>query len=151
MKKTIFTLAIATIMAGTMITGCELTNKKAEKVPNKTQKSLNDVDAAQTGEGLLTMDSISEYQKFKNESEAKILAFENSIADFKIKIENGKKETKVEYEKKLALLEAKNNEMKKKLNDYKDDGEGHWSQFKSVFNQDMVELGKAFNQLSENI
>ena len=150
MKKTIFNLAVAAIITGILITSCELTNKKAEKAPDKMQKTLND-DESQLKEGRSTGDSISEYQKFKNESDEKILSFENTIAECKMKIENGKKETKVEYEKKLALLEAKNNDMKKKLNDYKDDGEGQWSQFKSVFNQDMDELGKSFSELTKKI
>ncbi|MCB2222151.1 MAG: hypothetical protein KQI35_17340 [Bacteroidetes bacterium] len=150
MKKTIFILAIATIVAGTLITSCELTNKKAEKAPDKMQNTLND-DELQLEEGRLTGDSISEYQKFKIESEEKILAFENTIADFKIKIENGKKETKAEYEKKLASLEQKNNELKKKLEDYKEDGKDNWAQFKSVFNQDMDELSKSFNELTKKI
>ncbi len=150
MKKTIFSLAIATIVAGTMITGCQSTTEKTENSNNQMQKSMNDDDGSQMESSTMTKDSITDYQKFKKESEEKISALEKSIAEFKVKISTAKKDTKAEYEKKLASLEQKNNELKKKLEDYKDDGQDNWSKFKSEFNHDMDELGKAFKDLTVN-
>ncbi len=150
MKKTIFSLAIATLMAGTMITGCQSTTDKTENSSDQMQKSMSDDEGSKMEPGMMTKDSITDYQKFKKESEEKINAFEKSIAEFKVKIATAKKETKIEYEKKLASLEQKNNELKKNLEDYKDDGQDNWSKFKSEFNHDMDELGKAFKDLTVN-
>jgi len=49
-------------------------------------------------------------------------------------------------------LKNKNNKLKEKLADYKDDGQDAWIDFKNEFNHDMDELGKAFKDLTvENI
>jgi predicted RNase H-like nuclease (RuvC/YqgF family) len=149
MKKTIFTLAITMIIAGTIFTGCELTTKKTENTPDQMQKSTNDDEGSQhMGTTMMAKDSISEYQQFKKESEEKIDDFEKSIAEFKTKIANAKAETKAEYEKKLTSLEQKDNALKKKLEEYKEDGQDNWSKFKSEFSHDMDELGIAIKDLT---
>ncbi|HHT02809.1 MAG TPA: hypothetical protein GX005_00630 [Bacteroidales bacterium] len=71
-----------------------------------------------------------------------------TIADFKLKIANERTEVKAKNEKKLAELEAKNNEMEKTLSDYKEEGENKWIEFKIEFNRDLDEIGKAFSNLS---
>ena len=38
--------------------------------------------------------------------------------------------------------------MKKRLEEYKDEGQEKWTSFKSEFNHDMDELGKAFKDLT---
>jgi hypothetical protein len=38
--------------------------------------------------------------------------------------------------------------LKKRLNDTRDDGQNKWIPFKSKFNYDMDELGKAFRDLA---
>jgi len=89
-------------------------------------------------------------QQFKNESEAIISANEKNIAELKIKIAKEKKENKASYEKKLAELEQKNSDLRKKLNEYKAEGEDDWNIFKAEFSHDMDELGKAFKDLTVN-
>ncbi len=150
MKKTIFTLAMTILIAGTILTGCQSATEKTENSTDQMQKSMNDDEGSQMGSGMMGQDSNTDYQKFKIESEKKISAFEKNIADFKIKIKTAKKESKAEYEKNLASLEQKNNELKKKLEEYKEDGQDNWSKFKSEFNHDMDELGKAFKDLTVN-
>jgi septal ring factor EnvC (AmiA/AmiB activator) len=77
---------------------------------------------------------------------------EKNIAEFKARIAKEKKENRADYEKKLIELENKNSDLKKKLADYKDDGQDKWISFKAEFNRDIDELGKAFKDLTvENI
>lgn len=71
-----------------------------------------------------------------------------TIADFKLKIANERKEVKAKNEQKLAELEARNNQMEKTLLDYKEEGENKWVDFKIKFNRDLDDLGKAFSNLS---
>lgn len=65
-----------------------------------------------------------------------------------VKIISGEKETQDEYSKQLAPLEQKNKEMKKKLEDYKEDGKNNGSQFRNEFNHAMAELVKAIEDLT---
>ena len=145
MKMKIFTLAIATIIAGTLFTACKSSTDKIDNAKeNVKDAEVKMVEAKQELNNAIN-DSV---QQFKKESEEKISAFEKSITNLKIKLATGKEESKAEYEKKLASLEQKNNEMKKKLEDYKDNGQGKWSKFKSEFNHDMDELGNALRDLT---
>ncbi|MFN0047523.1 MAG: hypothetical protein ACKVOU_00200 [Cytophagales bacterium] len=38
--------------------------------------------------------------------------------------------------------------MKKKMDDYKEDGKENWEKFKTEFNHDMDEIGNAFKDLT---
>jgi uncharacterized protein YlxW (UPF0749 family) len=138
MKKTIFTIAITMLMAGTMLTSCHSSAKKVEDAQDKVADANQELNQT-------IKDSI---QQFKKESEEKISANEKSYADFKARIANEKKENKAKYEKKLAELDQKNSDMKKKLDDYKAEGKENWEKFKVEFNHDMDELGKAFKDLT---
>ncbi len=100
----------------------------------------------------IRLDTISNYEQFKIEAEKIIIAQEKNITEFKARMASEKKEINADYDKKLVELENKNNDLKKKLADYKDDGQDKWISFKNEFNHDMDELGKAFKDLTvENI
>jgi uncharacterized protein (DUF3084 family) len=142
MKKTILTLAIIVFMAGTISTsfGRE-PDKKSEKAREDLKEAKKDLKEAQK-------DSVTEYQKFKKETEVKIASYDKSIADFKVKIAKQKKVNKAKYEKNLAVLEQKNSDLKKKLADYKEEGQDKWISFKKEFNHDMNELGKSLKDFT---
>ena len=48
----------------------------------------------------------------------------------------------------MAEFEQKNNDMKRKLEDYKEEGIEQWNSFKSEFKKDLDELGKALKNLT---
>ena len=104
-------------MAGIMLNSCQ-SSKKIESARDNLQDARENVVEANNELSLALNDSI---QQFKKESKEKISSYEKTIAEFKIKIANAKKENKAQYEKKLAWLEQKNSDMKKKLEDYKDE------------------------------
>ena len=136
MKKTILSLAIITFMAGTI----SITN--GQKPDKKSVEARENLKEAQK-------DSISEYQKFKKESEIKIKDNEQSITDLKVKHSKMTAKDNANYQEKVSALEAKNNNLKKKLTDYNKDGEqDKWTSFKNEFNHDMNELGKALKDFT---
>lgn len=75
-------------------------------------------------------------------------ANEKSIAEFRTQITKEKKEIKATYEKSLAELEQKNDMLKEKLNDFKDDETDNWNSFKTEFSGDMNDLGTALKNFS---
>jgi hypothetical protein len=141
-KKNYF-LAVIILIAGTMITGCNSTDNKIENAENKLQAANDNVSAAKQDLNNAIKDSLTEYQKFKQESNEKIAAFDNSISELKVKIAKEKKENKARYERKLAGLEQQNRNMKKDLEEFKEDGKEKWYSFKAKFNYDMDNLGTA--------
>jgi len=145
MKKSIFTLAAAMLIAGSIFTSCKSSSKKVEDAKDKVEDAQDKVTEAKEELNQVIQDSILQ---FKKESEAKIKAHEKSIAEFKTRIANEKKENKIKYEKKLAELEQKNTDMKKRLDEYKAEGKENWETFKDDFNKDMEALSEGFRELA---
>jgi hypothetical protein len=81
-------------------------------------------------------------------AEEKFIAYEKIIEEFKAKIASEAKEDLSIYEKKLAALEQKASDMKKKLVEYKEEGKEQWDSFKLKFNNDLEELGKALKNFT---
>jgi len=91
---------------------------------------------------------LTDVENYRRESADKIATNERSIAEFKTRVANEKKEAKAEYQKKITDLEQKNTDMKKRMDDYKVEGKENWEKFKSEFKYDMDELGKAFKEFT---
>ena len=148
MRKTILSLTIMTIMAAAISTSygqesIDKSLKPMEKVQG-TQLEVNaNQDPAET-----RMDTISEYQKFKSQSEMKIKNNEKSIADLKLNTSNVVESNRIAYQEKVTDFEQKNYKLTKELAEYKYEESGKWATFKLEFNRDMDELGKALKDFN---
>ncbi|CAH0997947.1 hypothetical protein EMA8858_04082 [Emticicia aquatica] len=143
MKKSILALGIFTFITSTIILSCN-SNTPAEKVENaQTEVADANKDLEKANEEYM-----ADMASYKKESADKIATNEASIKDFNERISTEKKTAKAEYQKKINELEEKNTDLKKKLDDYKENGKENWAKFKTEFNHDMDELGKAFKDLT---
>ncbi|MHB8337872.1 MAG: sll1863 family stress response protein [Ignavibacteriaceae bacterium] len=144
MKNKILTLAVIGFMAGIVFMGCQNTEEKNSQQPNESMvETKPDSQAVQTSYS-------DEWQSFKSTSEQKIQDNENSIAAFKVKMKKSGIKVKAKYNIEIAKLEATNRAMKKKLEEYKNDGKSAWEDFKTGFNKDMDKLGKAVKDLTSD-
>ena len=143
MKRLILSLASGMFTAGVLLTSC---NSPADKLENSKEK----VEEAKQDLAEAKEDYADQYAKFKLESEERITANEKVIMDLKEYSKAKKSEAKVSYDKTIADLEAKNQAMKVKVRDYKDEGDVKWKSFKEEFNHDMNELGAALKDLTVN-
>ncbi|MBI5539459.1 MAG: hypothetical protein HY951_05330 [Bacteroidia bacterium] len=140
MKKTIFILAITAFIAGTILTSCQSSAKKVANAQDDVIKANEELNKANQE----YLEDIKSYRKITAEN---IVANENNIAEFKARIEKDKKNAKSDYKKKIALLEQKNSDMKKKMDEYTDQGKENWEIFKAEFNNEMDEMAKALKEL----
>jgi len=138
--KRIMSVIVTVFIAGTMFVSCQ---SSAEKVD---QAKENVVDAKQELNQAIK-DSIVQFRK---ESAQQITAYEQSIADLKAKIATEKKDVKATYEKSLEELEQKNELLKTKLNDFKDEETDKWESFRDEFRKDMQDLGSAIKNFTVN-
>lgn len=145
MKKTILTLAIATLFVGGLITACQSSESKVENAEDNVMNAEEELDDANMELNQARRDSI---QLWKEETVSKISANEQSIVELKSKIAIQKKENKAKYEERVAVLEQKNADLKRKLGEFTDDGKSDWQMFKDEFNRDLDELGRAFKDLT---
>ncbi|MFV8373269.1 hypothetical protein [Flavobacterium sp. LB2P74] len=151
MKKTLFTLAITTFMAGTVLTGCQNTSKKEEAALDNVEDARENLDDAK--EELSDARKVAteeEWNTFKESTDATIAQNEMRIAEMKASMKKTGKSIDEEYAKKIAILEQKNNDIKAKIKTYKNDTSSDWESFKQEYNRDMDELGQALKNLTVN-
>jgi hypothetical protein len=142
MKKSILIIAAcAFITTGAIMTSCNTSAEKVEAAENNVIQANKDLDQA-------NQEYLVDIENYRMETANRIAANEQAIADFNARMEHEKKAVRVEHKKKIAELEQKNRDMKKKLEDYREDGKENWQIFKAEFSHDMDELGKAFKDLT---
>jgi predicted nucleic acid-binding Zn-ribbon protein len=141
MKNSILTFAVIGCMAAINIPGCEKSSEQRVKNANENVGDAKQELKSAQAEYLI------EWQTFKRESELTIDANEKKIDAFKERMENAGPKTKAKYGKQVAALEQKNSDLKKKLEDYKDEGPSKWQEFKTNFKNDMDGIGKTISDL----
>jgi len=121
--------------------GCESSSEKVDTAEQAVTDANNELEQA-------NQEYLADIENYRTETSSKIEANNQSIADFNLRIAKEKKEVKEDYKKKIAELESKNSDMKKKMDEYKADGKEKWEAFKTEFSHDMDELGAAFKDLT---
>jgi hypothetical protein len=76
-----------------------------------------------------------------------IEANEKRIDAFKENMEEAGLKVKANYNNEMAVLEKKNRNLKKKLEEYKDEGQRKWKKFKTNFKHDKDGIGKTMKDL----
>ncbi len=141
MKKSILLITASTLLTGAILSSC---NTPAEKV----ESAETTVTEAKENLVQANEEYLEDIKSYKTTTDEKIQANEKSIAEFEERIAHEKKEAKANYKKKIAELNQKNTDMKKRMDDYSADGKENWEKFKAEFSHDMDELGTAFKDLT---
>lgn len=139
MKKSIIVSAL--FVFAVIVGACSSPTKKVEDAKTDVAEANKELDEAKA-------EYMADMEKYRAETAERIAANEIIIKDLNARIANQKKDAQVKYKQKVAELEQKNRDMKKKMDDYKQDGKENWEKFKTEFNHDMDELGKAFKDLT---
>lgn len=141
MKNSIFIYFVIGIMVGAFFTGCSKTSEqKVQNAKEDMGETIQDAEGPQAG-------YLSEWQAFKSEYEQKIESNEKMLAEFKQKTEIAGQEVKEKYSEQVVVLEQKNNELKMKLVNYKDEGQSKWEEFKTNCKVDIDGIGKKMEVL----
>ncbi len=150
MKRTILTFVVTTtLMAGTILTGCQTSGEKLDDAKSNVQDAKQDLKEAQkevSTEALNTANA-AEWKVFKQESEVKIRNNEVRVAELKVKLKKPGKTFDALYEKRIEKLDQKNKDLKTRIDAY-ENKQSDWQAFKSEFNQDLDELGQALKDFT---
>lgn len=141
MKKSISKLILGTFITGAIITGCNTSATKVEDAQQNVIQAKIDLDQA-------NKEYLADIENYRLETANRIEANDQAIAEFKARMEHDKKAVRAEHKKKIVELEQKNREMKKKLENYQENGKEKWEIFKAEFSHDMDEMGKAFKGIT---
>ncbi|MBN1927383.1 MAG: hypothetical protein JW798_16225 [Prolixibacteraceae bacterium] len=145
MKKPIFTwMLIASAFIMTTTVGQE-PDKKTEKAKEDLQEQKLDVVVAKQD---LTDAQHADYISFREESDMKIKKNQESINDLKIKVLKNDEKFRTDNQKRISVLEQKNVNLQKEMNEYVNESPEEWEAFKTRFNQDMDDLVKALKDFT---
>jgi outer membrane murein-binding lipoprotein Lpp len=152
MKKIILTLAVVTtLLAGTVLTGCQSSAQKEESARKDLLEAKQDLKDAQNDANAEAqkVKLAEEWETFKKDAELTISNNEIRIADLRVKL--GKPGTKLDaiYHKRIDAFEQQNKDLRKRIEDY-EDSQSDWETFKREFNHDMDVLGDALQELTVN-
>jgi len=143
MKKLFLSIAAVAFMAGTISTSFgQVPDKQSVKARENLKEEKKDVVVAKQDLKVAQKDSVSEYQKLTKESEIKFKSNEKCIADLRATITKTNSKEMANDQKKVSLLEVKNNNLRKELADYKVLGQTEFTSFKTRYNRDLGELAK---------
>lgn len=149
MRKTILSLALLTMTAGTVLVGCKDASKEENEAKENVQEAKEDLNYAKVelSDARRTATE-EEWKAFKDSTNAAISLNEKRIADMKADLKKTGKTIDSEYQKKIVELEMKNKEIKSKLEMYKNDANSDWQSFKKEYNRDMEDLGESLKNFT---
>jgi len=129
------------LITGITFIGCnENREQKVEDAREEVQQANEDLIAAENEYKV-------EWLQFKSNVEAKILANQQLIDDFKIALKATSSAFRTKYENEVLSLEQKNIELTKKLNEYQYEGKDKWEEFKTGFNNDVDIVATALKDI----
>jgi hypothetical protein len=119
---------------GTIVVGCNNNNSPL----NRTSK----IDSTMTPISTIDTQNIwkKDINKFQSDAKEQIRENEDSINVFKERMQKSSSDMKAKYDQRVALLREKNEEMKEKLNGFRQGNRLKWDQFKKDFNNRMDTL-----------
>jgi PHD/YefM family antitoxin component YafN of YafNO toxin-antitoxin module len=143
MKKLVLIIAVVAFTAGTLSTTFgQAPDKQAVKARENLKEERKDVVVAKQDLKTAKIDSVSDYQKLTKEADIKFKSNEKCVVDLRSAITKSNSKEQVADQKKVSLLELKNNNLKKELAAYKVSGQKEFSTFKTRFDKDLNDLAK---------
>jgi predicted nucleic acid-binding Zn-ribbon protein len=138
-------------MVGSVLTACKPSTKEEINAQENLDDAKEEVkDAREDLVEAKRAATAEEWQAFKDETNVAITANETRIDELKVKIKKTGNSIDDLYEKEIDALEKKNEELKVRMNTYKNDTDADWESFKREFKYDMNELGKSLKDLTVN-
>jgi len=143
-RLSLITLGMAAFFSVTFVSSC--------KSPADTENNeLNeDVNAVEQDIEDARVDAIAQYEEFKKDAESKIDENINQLNELKKDAKIKTKEAKADLDVKLFELERKNQALRDKIRDYKDEGNEKWNAFKQEFDRDMDSISLSLKEVIKN-
>jgi hypothetical protein len=150
MKKVIITLTVsAMLISGAFFTSCKSPAQKEDAAKAKVEDAKKDLNAAQNNSNAEAQKvaTAEEWKTFKSKSEVRIRDNEIRIAELTAKMKKPGKIFDSMYEKKIDAIEQQNRDLRARMDAY-EKSHSDWESFKTEFNHDMDELGKALKDIT---
>jgi len=148
-KLEVYIISTTLFVTIVLLTGCLSTDQKKEEAKNQTHVAMTNLKTAQNKEKKVDEKAATEAElkTFRLETELKIKNNEVSIATLRLQMNKQGSAFDVVYARRIDSLQLKNQNLKTRMGNY-EKIHTDWGKFKSDFNRDLYELGKALNNLT---
>ncbi len=146
MKLTKFAFVALACIAVFGLSNCKSSPAEKAEGIDDAQENLN---VAEQDYEKAVSDSTNEYIRYKLESDEKLKANDQKIAELKANLKAKKLKDRTNYEIKLNELELKNAKLKESMDNYEESDINKWEIFKANFKKDMDDLGKAISNAAQ--
>lgn len=110
--------------------------KEEKKLTKDTLLTIQDITVEEKKTDVVKeKEHLTEWDKFKSETEKKILLNEDLIKEIK-----GKSNANAKLLKTMVSLEKDNNDLRKNMDQYKEEAKVMWENFKTKMNHDVNEI-----------
>lgn len=151
MKKSIFNLAVVTCIAGILLVSCKPSTNEEKESQEKVEIARDNLEDAKDSLAVARKEATKqELEAFRNSGDSIIRINNLKIAGLKLKINETGKSIDATYQKNIDILEQKNEDLKVKMDTFKNDANSDWQSFKREFKHDTDEIGKALKDLTVN-
>lgn len=141
MKKRFLSFGMIALIFAASLTSCKNTEADVKDAQEDVLDAEVELVEAQN-------DAAQVYENYKREVNEKITRNNQKIADLRVKEIKGTADEKARYNERMAELEAKNNELKAKLDAYADGSD--WNAFKKEVDQHLNQLETEFESIENN-
>ena len=142
MRKSIGLLVASCLITGITLTSCKSDNEKVEAAKEDVIDAKENELEAESDLQEAKTDSVSDYTRLKAETNALVAKNETRIAEFKVKLKTENAANQKKFQVQIDNLEAKNNELKRDLNNYADAGKEKWDTFKTRVKKSVDDIDK---------
>ncbi|MDF3027273.1 MAG: hypothetical protein K0S23_1580 [Fluviicola sp.] len=127
-----------------ILAGCSAT--KADDV----DKAAEEVEDAKLNLDEANRQYAKEVASYRTSMETDLRNNKLRIAELKEERTDAKADALADRNAKIEAIQKRNDELDSRMRQYRSDNRENWKEFKSEFNHDMDELGKAFKDLGQN-
>ena len=151
MKTTIFSIGI-TALSAVLFTACQPSTEKQDQTQAEVEnvkQELQDVKN-DTKQNAINLADAAEWKAYRSNSQTTIDNYETRIAQLNEEIKRTDRKENADYIVKIQALEQRNRDLKTKM-DYYETNQSDWITFKTEYDNNIDELGRALKDLTLNI
>lgn len=133
------------LMVGVGVIGCDSSEKRVQDAKVQVDDAKKNLSEVRKDVAVWQND---EWLRYKGEVSERINRNEIRINELRAKAPRSGKTAIETYNQRIAELEQRNNALTSRLTGYKDEGKEKWETFKTDFNREADEFGKALNDFT---
>lgn len=128
-----------------LVTGCQKPEQQVENAKEKVADANQDLKEAKRE---VRAEWQENWLKFKRDNDQDIAANERRFLDLRKEVNDVDTRYRAKYNTRIDELERRNNELRDRIINYKDDGDPRWEEFKTEIKRDMDDLKSSVSNIT---